>query len=131
MNIKRFEDIEAWKKARTMTKMIYTLTSREQFYKDYRLRDQIRDASTSVMSNIAEGFDSYSRAEFARFLTIARRSASEIQSHMYVALDQNYLSQDEFNKIYQDAETIRRIISGFIKYLRGGRVQNKKDLRVT
>jgi len=131
MSIKRFEDVEAWRRAREMTRMVYRITSREQFYKDYRLRDQIRDASASVMSNIAEGFDSYSRAEFARFLTIARRSVSEVQSHMYVALDQEYVEQDDFDRIYHETEVIRKIISGFIKYLRNGKVYSKKELRVS
>jgi four helix bundle protein len=78
--IQRFEDIQAWQEARTLVKMIYQLTSKEKFSKDFGMRDQIRRASVSVMNNIAEGFDCESKAEFARFLGIARRSAVEVQS---------------------------------------------------
>lgn len=119
MKIQKFEDIESWKKAKELTKNIYSISSRDRFAKDWTLRDQIRRASISIMSNIAEGFDSGFSGEFARFLNISRRSASEVQSQLYVALDQLYISTEEFNDLYGETEEIRKMITGFIKYLRG------------
>ncbi|MBN1869030.1 MAG: four helix bundle protein [Candidatus Omnitrophica bacterium] len=119
MKIQKFEDIEAWKKARELTQSIYKVSSKDKFMKDWTLRDQIRRASISIMSNIAEGFDSGFTSEFARFLNISRRSASEVQSQLYVALDQLYISTAEFNDLYGETEEVRKMITGFIKYLRG------------
>lgn len=119
MKIQRFEDIEAWKKARELTKSIYKVSSNDKFSKDWTLRDQIRRAAISMMSNIAEGFDSGFSGEFARFLNISRRSASEVQSQLYVAADQLYINSDEFDYLYGEAEEVRKMITGFIKYLRG------------
>ena len=91
--IQRFEDIQAWQEARTLVKLIYQLTSKEKYSRDYGMRDQIRRASVSIMNNIAEGFDCESKIEFARFLGIARRSAVEVQSLLYAALDAGYIDQ--------------------------------------
>ena len=88
--ISRFEDVLAWQEARKLVKMIYLLTNLGAIGKDFGLRDQIRRAAVSVMTNIAEGFDCDSKAEFGRFLGIARRSAVEVQSLLYTALDINY-----------------------------------------
>jgi four helix bundle protein len=118
MKIQKFEDIEAWKKARELTKSIYKISSKDGFSKDWTLRDQIRRAAISIMSNIAEGFDSGFSNEFARFLNISRRSASEVQSQLYVAVDQIYISKGEFEQLYHETEEIRKMITGFIKYLR-------------
>ena len=118
MKINRFEDIESWQRARELTKVVYSLSSKGELAKDWALRDQIRKASISIMSNIAEGFDSGFKAEFARFLSISRRSASEIQSQLYIALDQNYILKEDFFKLYQETEEIRKMITGFIKYLK-------------
>jgi len=118
MKIQKFEDIEAWKRARELTKSIYKVSSKDRFSKDWSLRDQIRRAMISITSNIAEGFDSGFSTEFARFLNISRRSASEVQSQLYVALDQLYISTGEFNDLYGETEEIRKMITGFIKYLR-------------
>src|SRR5689334_2292161 len=95
--IERFEDIQGWQEARKLVKMIYVLSNKNAFAKDFGMRDQTRRASVSVMANIAEGFDCDSDIEFARFLGIARRSAVEIQSLLYAALDVNSSSQEEFN----------------------------------
>ena len=119
MKIKNFEEIEAWKRARELTKKIYEITSKKEFSRDWALKEQIRRATISIMSNIAEGFDSGFKNEFARFLSIARRSTSEVQSHLYIALDQSYLDKNEFNFTYNETEEIRKMITGFIKYLRG------------
>jgi four helix bundle protein len=118
MQIKRFEEIEAWKAARAMTKMVYTLTGDVFFEKDFGLASQIQRATVSVMSNIAEGFDSGSKSEFVRFLGYARRSASEVQSHLYAAIDQRYINEKQFEEVYGQAETVRKLISAFLRYLR-------------
>lgn len=115
--IERFEDIEAWKEARVLTQMVYQVSGKGNFARDSRLRNQIRGASGSVMHNIAEGFDAQSDQEFVRFLVYARRSATEVQSALYIALDQNYISQADFNMIYDQATKVKKLINGFIRYL--------------
>jgi four helix bundle protein len=117
MKIERFEDIQGWQKARELTRMVYEVTKKDAFARDRWLRDQIRGATGSVMANIAEGFDAGSDTEFIRFLRYARRSASEVQSHLYIALDQGYITQGHFDAIYQTASEARRLIGGFIRYL--------------
>lgn len=94
--------------------------------KDFGLRDQMRRAAVSVMANIAEGFDGQSDAEFIQFLIYARRSASEVQSHLYVALDQRYLTGEEFDNLYDWAVQVKNLISGFIRYLRTDRSSTKR-----
>ena len=118
MKIKNFEELDVWKKSRTITNSIYKLTANGKFAKDWGLKDQIQRASVSIMSNIAEGFDSSSRTEFARFLSISRRSASEVQNQLYIALDQGYLNQDEFDSLYGELEKTRKMITSLITYLR-------------
>jgi four helix bundle protein len=117
MKIERFEDIQAWQKARELARMVYGVTGRGTFGRDYGLHDQIRRAAGSVMANVAEGFDAGSDTEFVRFLRYARRSASEVQSHLYVALDQSYVTQAQFDQMYQTAAEAKRLIGGFIRYL--------------
>jgi len=124
MKIKQFEEIEAWKKARELTKKIYGVSSKSNFNQDWTLKDQIRRAAISVMSNIVEGFDSGFNAEFIRFLNMSRRSASEVQNHLYIALDQNYITDDEFKIVYGETEEIRKMIIGFIKYLKNFKLVN-------
>jgi four helix bundle protein len=111
--IQRFEDIQAWQEARTLVKLIYQLTSKEKYSRDYGMRDQIRRASVSVMNNIAEGFDCESKIEFARFLGIARRSAVEVQSLLYAALDAGYIDQTEFDAYYEQARKTKALVGGF------------------
>lgn len=118
MKINKFEDIEAWQEARVLTKEIYGLTESAKFNKDWGLSRQIQQAAVSIMNNIAEGFDSGSSAEFIRFLSYARRSASEVQCNLYVASDLGYVKGSNFNKLYDQAEKIRRMVTAFIKYLR-------------
>ena len=119
MGIKRFEDIEGWQMARELTRMAYRATKNDGFKRDFELRDQIRAAAGSSMHNIAEGFDGGSHAEFAKFLSYAQRSCAEVQSQLYIALDENYVSQQEFNMIYEQASQTKRKIGAFIKYLKG------------
>ncbi len=118
--IKRFEDITAWQRARTLVRDIYEVTSRGNFAKDYSLKDQIRRASISVMSNIAEGFSRHTDREFIQFLHVAKGSISEVQSQLYVALDLKYISEATFKELYELLEEAIRLISGFVRYLKGG-----------
>jgi four helix bundle protein len=117
MSIRHFEDIEGWQLARTLAKRVYSVAMRGAFAKDFRLRDQITRAAGSVMHNIAEGFDGGSNAEFVKFLRYSQRSCSEVQSQLYVALDQAYISQDEFDSIYEQAAMAHAKVGGFIRYL--------------
>ena len=118
MRIKRFEDIEAWQLARELARKVYRLTKKPRFAKDYGLKSQIQDAAGSSMHNIAEGFDSETNAEFIRFLRYAKRSCTEVQSELYLALDEEYISADEFKDVYEQARRTRAATYGFIKYLK-------------
>ena len=118
MSISRFEDIKAWQEARVLAKMIYDAAKSSQgFARDLRFRDQITSAAVSVMSNIAEGFSRRSTREFAQFLFVAKGSVAELQSQLYVALDQGYIDQPMFQELYSQAEQVARLTSGFITYL--------------
>src|SRR5512135_796437 len=110
--IARFEDLQSWQKARELTNLIYDLSGCPQFARDFRLSGQIQDAAGSIMHNIAEGFDAGTSAEFIRFLKIARRSASEVQSELYLALDRKYITQDELEAAYDLAMEAKRLING-------------------
>ncbi len=116
--IQRFEDLLCWQKARQLTNLIYDLTDGATFARDFQLRNQIRDAAGSAMHNIAEGFDSGTPGEFTRFLKIARRSASEVQSELYLALDRSYITQPELNQAYDLASETKRLINGMITHLK-------------
>lgn len=119
MKLSRFEDLDCWKEARQLTRQIYEAIDRNQAWqKDLRLCGQIQGAAVSVMANVAEGFIRHSDKEFVQFLFVAMASAAEVQSHLYVGVDQGYLSQETFDAIYAQAEKTSRIISGLIKYLR-------------
>jgi len=118
MKLTHFEDIEAWQLARELTKLIYSTTKKDPFARDYGLSDQIRRAAGSAMHNIAEGFDSGSDMEFTRFLRYAQRSCSEVQSELYVALDQQYINDQQFSELYTLAQQVHDKIGGFIKYLK-------------
>lgn len=108
----QFEQLVAWQKARVLTKRIYEVTQDGAFMRDFGLRDQIRRAAVSVMSNIAEGYDRNSPAEFARFLAIAKGSCAEVRSQLYVALDVAYLTEEQFQELMSAAMEVSRIISG-------------------
>ena len=117
MKIERFEDIEGWKMARELTRAVYSATKNNAFHRDYGLRDQITRAAGSTMHNIAEGFDAGGDVEFIRFLRYAQRSCTEVQSELYVALDQTYVTDVEFQDLYNIAQRAKATIGGFIKYL--------------
>ena len=119
MTIKRFEDIDAWKESRELVKLVYdAINASGRFQKDYRLVNQIQGAAVSSMSNIAEGFSRRSNKEFIQFLFVSKSSAAEVQSQLYVALDQKYISKEVFEQIYNQAEKVSKLDSGFIKYLK-------------
>jgi four helix bundle protein len=124
--IKRFEDIEAWKKARELNRAIYRVTREKAFASDYALRDQIRRASISVMSNIAEGFERDGNAEFRQFLYVAKGSSGEVRSQLYAALDAEYIDQQTFDRLTALALDASRLIAGFIAYLEQSDLKGKK-----
>ena len=118
MQIERFEDIKAWQEARVLVRIIYDVTkSNKDFTGDYKFREQIHSAAVSVMSNIAEGFSRRSTKEFIQFLFIAKGSVAEVQSQLYVALDQSYINEEKFDELYSKSDEVARLISGFIRYL--------------
>ena len=123
MRIERFEDIEAWREARKLVNVIYDISDNGDFSRDFYLRNQIRGASVSIMSNISEGFDRGTNKEFIQFLTIARASTSEVKSHLYVALDRKYINHDKFREVYDQTTKAISLIDGFIRYLRKPRTQ--------
>ncbi len=119
MKVERFEDLDCWKEARQLTHLVYeAIGQSSRWQKDLRLCGQIQGAAVSVMANIAEGFVRPSDKEFVQFLFVAMASAAEVQSHIYVAVDQGYLPNGAFDSIYAQAGKTGRIISGLIKYLR-------------
>ncbi|MBN1454165.1 MAG: four helix bundle protein [Anaerolineales bacterium] len=114
---KRFDEMHAWQSARDLVKLVYDVTKQPDSNRDFALRDQIRRATISVMSNIAEGFGTGTDADFIRFLGYARRSVSEGQSQLYAALDQDSISSETFDEIYAKANITERQINALIGYL--------------
>ena len=116
-SISRFEDLNCWKKARLLTNFVYDISSKAPFTSDYELRNQIRRSAGSAMHNIAEGFDAGTDPEFARFLKMSRRSASEVQSQLYLALDRKYIDGAQLKTAYNLATEVKKLINGLIGYL--------------
>jgi len=117
MKIQKFEDLEIWKLSLKITKEIYDLTSKKEFSKDFKLRDQIRGAIISVSSNIVEGFEKNNNNEFIRFLKMAKGSVGEVRNQLYIALTVSYVTDQEFQKINKELEDLANQIGGFIVYL--------------
>jgi len=115
--IERFEQIEAWQTARGVSRLVYSLTKDRAFSQDFGLRDQIRRAAVSIMSNIAEGFESRTPALFIELLGRAKGSSGELRSQAYVALDAGYITQSQFDQLFDLAEKCSRQISRFMSYL--------------
>ena len=126
MAVKYFEDLEVWKETRRLTKEIYAATQDAKFSKDFGLRDQIRRAAVSVMSNIAEGFERGGNQEFIQFLYIAKGSCGEVRSQLYVALDQGYISRYQFDQMLNSFKRISGMLSSLIDYLKGSRMKGEK-----
>ena len=116
--VRRFEDLICWQKARSLANTIHSLTRHPEFLKDFRLRDQILGAAGSVMHNIAEGCDAGTDPEFVRFPKMSRRSASEVQSELYLALDRKYIVETDLKPAYAQADEVKRLVNGLIAYLR-------------
>ena len=124
--IERFEEIEAWRGARTLAKAVYEISGRGAFGKDFVLRDQIRRAAVSVMANIAEGFERGGDKEFLQFLSIAKASCAEVRSHLYVAGDQAYLNAAQLDELFTQAQGVGRMLSRFMDYLRTSQFRGNK-----
>lgn len=131
MRIERFEDVQAWQAGRELVRLVYAASRQGRFARDVRLASQMQSAAISVISNIAEGFDAGSDAEFIRFLCFARRSASEIQSQLYAALDVGYIDEATFRRLYDKATDVKKLINAFIRYLRTPRREKQKDAAST
>ncbi len=112
--VTRFEDLDTWKRSRILVKQIYDLTKRNEFAKDFVLKDQVRRAVVSISSNIAEGFERGGNKEFIQFLYIAKASAGELRSQIYIALDLNYVNEKEFNILKSDLNKISSMIYNLI-----------------
>jgi len=115
---KKFEEIECWKSARELTRRIYAITNNQSFARDFGLKDQIRRAAVSVMSNIAEGYERSGTAEFIHFLATAKGSAAEVRCQLYVAVDLGYIQQEHFIELSNLASDTSRMLSALMKYLR-------------
>lgn len=124
-----FEELEVWKRARELVRSVYEVTRNGHFAKDFALRDQIRRAAISIPSNIAEGFERGGRQEFIQFLSIAKGSSGEVKAQLYIAFDQEYLSEAAFAELKQQATDTANMIGGFMKYLAQSEVRGAKYKR--
>lgn len=127
----RFEDIEAWQVARDLVRQVYKASSRDPFARDFVLRNQLRRAAVSVASNIAEGFGRGGSQEFAQFLAVANGSINEVRSQLYLALDQGYLTAEEFAELADAATAVSRLVGGLIAYLRRSDIKGVRHRRET
>jgi four helix bundle protein len=126
---KSFTEIEAWEKARMLTNAVYEVSKESSFSKDFGLRDQMRRASVSIMANIAEGFGRSGSTEFLHYLAIAKGSTCEVVSHLYVALDQRYLSKPDFDRLNSLADETANLIGGLMKYLGRSNIRGARYVR--
>jgi len=124
--LERFEDIEAWKKARELIRSVYQITATGEFRRDFGLRDQIRRAAVSVLSNIAEGFERDGNKEFLQFLSLAKGSCGEVRAQLYVAIDQAYIKDSQFQELFDQTMQVSRLIAGLIKYLQQSEMRGHK-----
>ncbi|MDY6801531.1 MAG: four helix bundle protein [Bacteroidota bacterium] len=124
--IEKFEDLEVWQVARELCKIVYSLTKKDLFCKDFELVRQIQKSSGSIMDNIAEGYERDGNKEFMQFLSISKGSCGEVRSQSYRALDQSYISKEEFEELYNKASSISKMLSGFINYLRKSEINGIK-----
>jgi len=124
--IKKFEDIEAWQKARILNKEIYKIITETELSKDFRFRDQVNAAAGSIMDNIAEGFERGGKLEFINFLTIAKGSCAEVRSQLYRIFDRRYIDETKFTELYKLTEEIGNMIGGLINYLNTSEIKGRK-----
>ena len=117
MGIERFKDLKSWQEARKLVQMVYRLTRAAPFREDRGLGWQLQEAAVSSMGNIAEAHGRFSFEEKRRFLDIALGSCKEVQSHLYVALDQGHVGQAEFDETYREAELVAQLVSGAVENL--------------
>lgn len=122
----RFEEIEAWRRARELCKEVYRISAEGSFARDFMLRDQMRRASVSMMSNIAEGFERSGTGEFIQFLAMAKGSAGEMRSQLYVALDQGYMTREDCERLSELAGDTAKMVMGLMKYLRKAGIKGTK-----
>ena len=123
---KKFEEIECWKKARQLTRRIYEISDQGAFAKDFGLKNQIRRAAVSIMSNIAEGYDRSGKGEFIQFLSTAKGSAAEVRCQLYVAIDQGYIQETDFKELIAMATETGRMVGGLMSYLRSSQYKGTK-----
>jgi len=126
---KRFEDMEAWQKACELVRQVYAASGRGPFARDFVLRDQIRRAAVSVTSNIAEGFGRGGSQEFIQFLAVANGSLNELRSQLYLALDQGYVTPEEFAQLTESAVEVSRLVRGLMAYLRRSDIKGVRHRR--
>ncbi len=124
--ITKFEDLEIWQLARTLSKKVYALTNKEPLALDFRLKDQMRGSSGSIMDNIAEGFERGSRFEFINSLSISKGETGELKSQLYRSLDNAYISEAIFIELYQDADILTKKTTNFILYLNSTKFKGQK-----
>jgi len=124
--IKKFEEIEAWQKGRQLKQELYRQSKTGEFAKDFALRDQVRRAAMSVTANIAEGFERDGNREFVQFLSSSKGSCGELQDHLYTALDEKYITKEDFNRLYGQAAEVAALIAGFMKYLKQTELRGNK-----
>ena len=129
MSVKRFEELEVWIKAKEFSVLIYRTTEGEGLRRDFGLRDQLRRASVSIVSNIAEGYERNGNKELIQFLSIAKGSAGEIRAQLHIAKDLNYINETEFRNLEEKITTISKMISGFINYIKRSDFKGSKFLK--
>ena len=116
--VERFEDLDCWKAGRELVNLVFDLSERPALAKDFDTKSQIKRAAVSTMNNVAEGFGRFSKIEFVRFLGIAQSSALEVRSMSYVLLDRKYITQEEFEALYEKTNKVVSLNNGFIRYLK-------------
>jgi len=126
VNIKRFEDLEIWKEARELCKVVQEITSQPPFSNDFKLRDQIRGSSGSAMDNIAEGFDRGGNKEFGQFLSMSRGSTGESRSQSYRAYDNKYITEEKFNELLERTDSLSRKTYKLMEYLKNSNIKGIK-----
>ena len=129
--ITRFEDIEAWQLGRELKRAIYACSKSGEFARDFALKDQIRRAAMSVTANIAEGFERDGNREFIQFLSTSKGSCGELQDHLYTALDEGYVTQQQFDELYAKAAEVARKTGAFMNYLKQSELRGRKFTRTS